>query len=89
MPVDNDPESTIAPLGALSRFARRSLKRLRPADLFDAWMFAEAEATLALAGWRLARRAERADAYAVYLAALDREAQAARMLELRLAPTGT
>jgi hypothetical protein len=89
MPADDDRESTTASLGALSRFARRSLKRLRPADLFDAWMFAEADAALALARWRSARRAEKADAYAVYLAALDREAQAARMLELRLAPART
>jgi hypothetical protein len=86
MPADDDSESTTASLGALSRLARRGLRRLRPGDLFDAWMFAEADATLALAGWRSARRAEKADAYAVYLAALDREAQAALMLQLRLAP---
>ena len=89
MPADNDPEHTIPSLGALSRFARRRLKRLPPAELLDAWMFAEAEAALALAGWRLARRADKADAYAVYLAALDREARAARVLELRLVPAGT
>jgi hypothetical protein len=89
MPAADDPESTTASLGALSRLARRSLKRVRPADLFDAWMFAEAEATLALARWRSARRAEKADAYAVYVAALDREAHAARILELRLAPVRT
>ena len=59
--------------------------RIRPAALFDAWLFAEADATLALAAWRSARSDDKAAAYATYRAALDREAQAARMLELRLA----
>jgi hypothetical protein len=60
------------------------LGRIRPADLFDAWLFAEADATLALATWRSAASDEKAAAYATYRAAVDREAQAARMLELRL-----
>ena len=66
---------------------RRALDvgRIRPAALFDAWLFAEADATLALATWRSARSDDKAAAYATYRAALDREAQAARMLELRLA----
>jgi hypothetical protein len=68
------------------RLARFSFKRLRPAELFDAWLFAETEAALALTAWRSARTAEKADAYAAYLAALDREAQAAKLLELRPAP---
>jgi hypothetical protein len=59
--------------------------RIRPAALFDAWLFAEADATLALAAWRLAASDDKATAYAAYRAALDREAQAARTLELRLA----
>jgi hypothetical protein len=59
--------------------------RIRPAALFDAWLFAEADATLALAAWRSAASDEKAAAYAAYRAALDREAQAARTLELRLA----
>ena len=61
-----------------------SLQRLRPADLFDAWMFAEADATLAIATWRAAPREEKADAYAAYLAAFERETQAARILAARL-----
>jgi hypothetical protein len=60
-------------------------ERIRPAALFDAWLFAEAEATLALADWSGAGVDEKADAFAAYRAALDREAQAARTLELRLA----
>ena len=59
--------------------------RIRPAALFDAWLFAEADATLALAAWRSAASDAKAAAYAIYRAALDREAQAARMLELSLA----
>ena len=67
--------------------ARRSaldVGRIRPAALFDAWLFAEADATLALAAWRSAASNDKAAAYATYRAALDREAQTAQMLELRL-----
>ena len=59
--------------------------RTRPAALFDAWLFAEADATLALAAWRFAASDDKAAAFAAYRAALDREAQAATTLELRLA----
>jgi hypothetical protein len=58
--------------------------RIRPAALFDAWLFAEANATLALAAWRYAASDDKAAAYAMYRAALDREAQAAGMLKLRV-----
>ena len=58
--------------------------RIRPAALFDAWLFAEADAALALAAWCSAASDDKAAAYATYRAALDREAQTARMLELRL-----
>jgi hypothetical protein len=71
---------------SLGRLARQGAARLRPAELFDAWMFAEAEASLALAAWRSALSHKKADAYAAYLEALDREAEAARTLQLRLAP---
>ena len=70
------------------RFNWLSIKALRAADLFDAWLFAETDATLALANWRSAPREQKAEAYAAYVAALDREAQAASLLELRLAPAG-
>jgi hypothetical protein len=62
------------------------LGRLRPAELFDAWLFAETDATLALAAWRSAARADKPDAHAAYVAALDREARAAAVLEYRLSP---
>jgi hypothetical protein len=68
------------------RPARRhpDLSRLRPADLYDAWLFAAADATLALAAWRSAPRPEKPDAHVAYLAALDREAHAAKVLEQRV-----
>jgi hypothetical protein len=55
-------------------------------DLFDAWAFAEADAHLAFHAWRLAEVEERADAYVVYRAALDREETAANVLAERLNP---
>jgi len=61
------------------------VEQIRPAALFDAWLFAEADATLALAAWRSAASDDKAAAYATYRAALEREALAARTLELRLA----
>jgi hypothetical protein len=51
-------------------------------------MFAETEASLALAAWSSARSGEKAGAYAAYLEALDREAEAAGTLQLRLSPAG-
>ena len=36
--------------------------RIRPAALFDAWLFAEADATLALATWRAAASDDKAAA---------------------------
>jgi hypothetical protein len=67
-----------------SRKRRFDLGRLRPADLFDAWLFAEADASLALSAWMSAGRAEKGDAHAAYVAALDREAHAAAVLQHRL-----
>lgn len=57
---------------------------LRPAELFDAWLFAEADAALALASWFSAPAAEKPDRHAAYLAALERESHAAAVLEDRL-----
>ena len=49
--------------------------------LFDDWVVAETEATLALAEWRSASRAGKTAAYAAYVAALDAETAAAAQLE--------
>jgi hypothetical protein len=57
-----------------------------PIDLFDAWLFAEAEASLTLQDWSSAATEEKAWAHAAYCAALDREEQAARVLADRLRP---
>jgi hypothetical protein len=54
----------------------------KPIDLWDAWLFAEADASLALATWTRAPDSEKATAYATYAAALDREEQAGRVLAL-------
>jgi hypothetical protein len=54
------------------------------ADLFDAWLVAEVDATLALADWSAAPTDRKRHAFGAYAAALEREADAARRLELGL-----
>jgi hypothetical protein len=49
--------------------------------LYDDWVVAETEATLALAAWRTAARSRKRAAYATYVAALDAESAAAAQLE--------
>ena len=68
-----------APLSRISRIFGP-----KPADLYDAWLFAAADATLALAAWLSAARGERGDAYATYVAALDREETAALRFRRRV-----
>jgi hypothetical protein len=55
-------------------------RKTRLIDLFDAWVFAAREAELALRAWTSCSSTERADAHAVYRAALDREERAAVVL---------
>ena len=69
---------------SLRDWSRRTLDRIPPIDLYGAWMFAQAECTLALAAWRVAPGSDKGDAHAAYVAALDREAQAADVLARRL-----
>jgi hypothetical protein len=54
--------------------------------LWDAWMFAEVEAELALAVWSGAPEGDQERAHSVYVAALDREEQAALALALKVEP---
>jgi hypothetical protein len=54
---------------------------VRLIDLWDAWLFAEADASVALRDWSCAPDADKSAAYAAYRAALDREEQAAAVLE--------
>ena len=54
-------------------------------DLRDAWLDAEEQAGAALRAWYSAARHEGKDAYAAYVAALDREEAAASLLASRLA----
>jgi len=65
---------------ALARLGRTSVTRISPAVLYDAWLLAETEATLALTAWRSAQRSEKGIAFALYVVALDIEAAAANEL---------
>jgi hypothetical protein len=85
MPQFPNPDNTIGRPAARPETARRfDLSDMRPIDLYDAWLFAEADATLALAAWRTAARPDKGDAHAAFIAALDREAHAAALLERRI-----
>jgi hypothetical protein len=86
MPLFDSSTDFRLPMPTGSRATRRQfdLRRMRPADLFDAWMFAEADAAVALAAWRSAPRAEKRNAHAAYVAALDRETHAADVLQRRV-----
>jgi len=65
--------------------AALTLGDLQLVDLRDAWLYAEAQAGVALHVWFSAPRRDRQDAYAAYVAALDREEAAACLLASRLA----
>jgi hypothetical protein len=54
-------------------------------DLWDAWAMAAIEASVTLHSWLSAERTDSGETYAVYVAALDREEQAARALGMRIA----
>jgi hypothetical protein len=56
----------------------------KPIDLWDAWLFAEAEASLMLRAWLSAATTDKMWTHAGYRAALDREEHAARVLADRL-----
>jgi hypothetical protein len=72
-----------APNRVLARSALHAPHAPRLIDLWDAWLFAEADASCALGDWSCAPDADKSDAYAAYRAALDREEQAARVFERR------
>jgi hypothetical protein len=75
MPTDDAPISGLARLG---------LRLLSPASLYDDWVVAETESSLALTAWKDATTGSMARAYASYVAALAREARAADLLAARL-----
>lgn len=52
----------------------------RDEDIWDAWVFAAADASHALHRWHAAASDDRRGAYAAYRAALDREEHAAHVL---------
>jgi hypothetical protein len=84
MQTSHNHLATTSRRGFAERLDRMSVRRLQPADLFDAWMFAEADAALAIAAWEAAPAEEKGDAYAAYVAALDRETAATHLLARRL-----
>lgn len=86
MPTRDNHGSITTSTGGIAHRGLLGIRRLRAAELYDAWLFAETDATLALASWFSAPSDQKRDAYAAYSAALEREAHAAGMLELRLAP---
>jgi hypothetical protein len=75
MPRDRDTDQR--------HVARTNVERVHPADLFDHWVSAEAEAAFALAAWNSAASNTKVDAHAAYVAALDREAIAALRFQER------
>jgi hypothetical protein len=56
--------------------------RCTPSEIWEAWLFAQAEVELTYREWADALRAERGERYAAYRAALDREGQAAVVLKV-------
>jgi hypothetical protein len=56
--------------------------RCTASEISEAWLIAQAEVELAYREWAAASPAERGERYAAYLAALDREGQAAVVLKV-------
>jgi hypothetical protein len=77
MPLSENPALDVSPSTGRDRF-------VSPAALYDDWLVAETEATLALAAWFAARPGAKADTHALYAAAVAREALAADLLAARL-----
>jgi hypothetical protein len=75
---DNTHSASLSPL------AQFSTRLISPAALYDDWLAAETDATLALAAWRAARPGAKAGAHGSYVAALSREARAAELLASRV-----
>ena len=60
------------------------LDELTLAELFDLWLIAAVESSIALSAWITASWAEKGDAHAVYRASLDREQHAAAVIARRV-----
>jgi hypothetical protein len=71
----------------VSAAARREGYLTPAIELWDAWVFAEVESELALEAWFSAPSDDKRRAHGAYVAALDREQQAATILAERLART--
>jgi hypothetical protein len=64
----------------------KSRAKARTMEFWDAWAFAAVESGLALEAWMSAPQEEKELGYFTYLAALDREEQAATALAERVDP---
>ena len=61
-----------------------ALDELTLAELFDLWLIAAVESSIALSAWITAGWAEKGDAHAAYRASLDREQHAAAVIARRV-----
>lgn len=68
-------------------WASFDVRAARLEDLFDAWVFAAHDAELACGAWASSPGDGRAEAHAVYRAALDREECAATVLASAAGPS--
>jgi hypothetical protein len=82
--ADSDSSMRTSPPIAFDDAPDPGVRDAKPIDLWDAWLFAEAEASLMLEAWLSAGTADKGWTHAGYRAALDREEQAARVLADRL-----
>ena len=78
----------VPPGGAFARLCRVGVRAVSPAALYDDWLLAETEATLALVAWHTAPRSLKSAAYTRYVARTDAEEAAAVRLYERLGETG-
>jgi hypothetical protein len=82
--ADSDSSMRTIPSVALHDGPDPGVRDAKPIDLWDAWLFAEAEASLMLQAWLSAPTSDKGWTHAGYCAALEREEQAARVLADRL-----
>jgi hypothetical protein len=71
-------------MASITSLAGRGSRLSSPGALFDDWVIAETDTSLALEAWRTATPCSKPHAPASYVAALDREEHAAAVLASRL-----
>lgn len=78
----DDHQAMLLPPSLITQIGAGTVDRdgARVIDVFDAWVFAAGDSTRALEAWTASEPRDRGEAFDVYLAALDREEQAAAVL---------